>query len=92
MTLLRYRELAAFAQFGSDLDKSTKEQLDRGVRMVETLKQAQYSPLKVDEQILVIYTAVRGFLSDIPVNQVVNFQRVLEIYEFKSPRNWTDNY
>jgi len=73
--LAQYRELAAFAQFGSDLDKSTKEQLDRGVRMVETLKQAQYSPLKVDEQILVIYTAVRGFLSDIPVNQVVNFQR-----------------
>ena len=75
LDLAQYRELAAFAQFGSDLDKSTKEQLDRGVRMVETLKQAQYSPLKVDEQILVIYTAVRGFLSDIPVNQVVNFQR-----------------
>lgn len=75
LDLAQYRELAAFAQFGSDLDKSTKEQLDRGIRMVETLKQAQYSPLKVDEQILVIYTAVRGFLSDIPVNQVVNFQR-----------------
>ena len=75
LDLAQYRELAAFAQFGSDLDKSTKEQLDHGVRMVETLKQAQYSPLKVDEQILVIYTAVRGFLSDIPVNQVVNFQR-----------------
>ena len=75
LDLAQYRELAAFAQFGSDLDKSTKEQLDRGVRMVETLKHAQYSPLKVDEQILVIYTAVRGFLSDIPVNQVVNFQR-----------------
>lgn len=75
LDLAQYRELAAFAQFGSDLDKSTKEQLDRGVRMVETLKQAQYSPLKVDEQILVIYTAVRGFLSNIPVNQVVNFQR-----------------
>lgn len=75
LDLAQYRELAAFAQFGSDLDKSTKEQLDRGVRMVETLKQAQYSALKVDEQILVIYTAVRGFLSDIPVNQVVNFQR-----------------
>lgn len=75
LDLAQYRELAAFAQFGSDLDKSTKEQLDRGVRMVETLKQAQYSPLKVDEQILVIYTAVRGFLSDIPVNQVVSFQR-----------------
>ena len=54
LDLAQYRELAAFAQFGSDLDKSTKEQLDRGVRMVETLKQAQYSPLKVDEQILVI--------------------------------------
>ena len=63
LDLAQYRELAAFAQFGSDLDKSTKEQLDRGVRMVETLKQAQYSPLKVDEQILVIYTAVRGFKS-----------------------------
>lgn len=75
LDLAQYRELAAFAQFGSDLDKSTKEQLDRGVRMVETLKQAQYSPLKVEEQILVIYTAVRGFLSDIPVEQVVNFQR-----------------
>ena len=50
LDLAQYRELAAFAQFGSDLDKSTKEQLDRGVRMVETLKQAQYSPLKVDEQ------------------------------------------
>lgn len=75
LDLAQYRELAAFAQFGSDLDKSTKEQLDRGVRIVETLKQAQYSPLRVDEQILVIYTAVRGFLSDIPVNQVVNFQR-----------------
>ena len=75
LDLAQYRELAAFAQFGSDLDKSTKEQLDRGVSMVETLKQAQYSPLRVDEQILVIYTAVRGFLSDIPVNQVVNFQR-----------------
>ena len=92
LDLAQYRELAAFAQFGSNLDKSTKEQLDRGVRMVQTLKQAQYSPLKVDEQILVIYTAVRGFLSDIPVNQVVNFQRdFFEIHEFKSPRNWTDN-
>lgn len=75
LDLAQYRELAAFAQFGSDLDKATKEQLDRGVRMVETLKQPQYSPLSVQEQILVIYTAVRGFLTDIPVNQVVNFQR-----------------
>ncbi len=74
LDLAQYRELAAFAQFGSDLDKDTKEQLDRGVRMVETLKQPQYSPLNVEEQILIIYTAVRGFLADIPVDQVVKFQ------------------
>ena len=71
--LAQYRELAAFAQFGSDLDKATKAQLDRGARMVETLKQAQYSPLSVAEQVLVIFTAVRGHLADIPVGKVVTF-------------------
>jgi F-type H+/Na+-transporting ATPase subunit alpha len=75
LDLAQYRELAAFAQFGSDLDKATKEQLDRGSRMVETLKQAQYTPLLVQDQVLVIYTAVRGFLTDIPVDQVVRFQK-----------------
>lgn len=75
LDLAQYRELAAFSQFGSDLDKATKDQLDRGARMVETLKQAQYSPLVVQDQVLVIYTAVRGFLSDIPVDKVVTFQR-----------------
>lgn len=75
LDLAQYRELAAFAQFGSDLDKATKDQLDRGARMVETLKQAQYSPLVVQDQVLIIYTAVRGFLSDIPVDKVVTFQR-----------------
>ena len=74
LDLAQYRELAAFAQFGSDLDKATKEQLDRGARMVETLKQAQYSPLSVQEQVLVIYTAVHGHLADIPVEKVVTFQ------------------
>ena len=73
LDLAQYRELAAFAQFGSDLDKATKAQLDRGARMVETLKQAQYSPLSVAEQVLVIFTAVRGHLADIPVNKVVTF-------------------
>ncbi|WP_298759101.1 F0F1 ATP synthase subunit alpha [uncultured Campylobacter sp.] len=73
LDLAQYRELAAFAQFGSDLDKATKAQLDRGARMVETLKQAQYSPLSVAEQVLVIFTAVRGHLTDIPVNKVVTF-------------------
>ncbi len=65
LDLAQYRELAAFSQFASDLDKATKAQLDRGARMVETLKQAQYSPLLVEEQVMVIYTAVRGFLADI---------------------------
>ena len=74
LDLAQYRELAAFAQFGSDLDKATKAQLDRGARMVETLKQSQYSPLAVEDQVLTIFTAVKGFLTDIPVNKVVTFQ------------------
>jgi F-type H+-transporting ATPase subunit alpha len=55
------------------LDKATKAQLDRGARMVETLKQSQYSPLAVEDQVLTIYTAVKGFLADIPVDKVVTF-------------------
>ena len=74
LDLAQYRELAAFSQFASDLDKATKAQLDRGARMVETLKQAQYSPLFVQDQVMVIYTAVKGFLTDIPVERVVEFQ------------------
>ena len=74
LDLAQYRELAAFSQFGSDLDKATKDQLDRGARMVETLKQNQYSPLDVAEQVLVIYTAVRGFLADVAVDKVTAFQ------------------
>lgn len=75
LDLAQYRELAAFSQFASDLDASTKAQLDRGARMVETLKQAQYAPLLVQDQVLVVYTAVRGFLSDVPVEHVVRFQQ-----------------
>lgn len=73
LDLAQYRELAAFAQFGSDLDKATKDQLDKGARMVETLKQPQYSPLPVQDQVLSIFAAVNGFLSDIPVDEVVSF-------------------
>ncbi len=74
LDLAQYRELAAFAQFGSDLDKDTKAQLDRGARMVETLKQPQYSPLVVEDQVVVIYLAVNGYLADVPAQQVVKFQ------------------
>lgn len=75
LDLAQYRELAAFSQFASDLDKETKAQLDRGARMVETLKQAQYSPLLVQDQVMIIYTAVKGYLVDIPVEKVVEFQK-----------------
>ena len=74
LDLAQYRELAAFSQFASDLDKETMAQLDRGIRMVETLKQPQYSPLLVQEQVMVIYTAAKGYLVDIPVEKVVEFQ------------------
>ncbi len=80
LDLAQYRELAAFAQFGSDLDKSTKAQLDRGIRMVETLKQPQYSPMAVEDQVVSIFAAVKGFLMDIPVEKVVDFQKGLISY------------
>ena len=74
LDLAQYRELAAFSQFASDLDKEAKAQRDRGSRMVETLKQPQYSPLLGQEQVMVIYTAAKGYLVDIPVEKVVEFQ------------------
>ncbi len=70
LDLAQYRELAAFSQFGSDLDKATKATLDRGVRTVEILKQPQYSPMPVEEQILSIFFATHGYLADTPVAEV----------------------
>lgn len=75
LDLAQYRELAAFAQFGSDLDKATKAQIDRGQRTTEILKQAQYSPLVVEEQVMVIYTAVNGYLDDLAVDDVTKFEQ-----------------
>jgi F-type H+-transporting ATPase subunit alpha len=74
LDLAQYRELAAFAQFGSDLDKATKAQLDRGSRTMEVLKQPQYSPMSVEEQVLVIYTAVNGYIDDVPLEEVTKFE------------------
>jgi F-type H+-transporting ATPase subunit alpha len=65
--------MAAFAQFASDLDASTKQLLDRGARLVEILKQGQYSPLTVSEQVVSIYAGVRGYLDKVSVNDVVRF-------------------
>ena len=70
LELAQYRELAAFAQFGSDLDKATQSQLNRGQRLVEMLKQNQFSPLPFSKQILIIFAGTSGFLDDMPVEQV----------------------
>jgi F-type H+-transporting ATPase subunit alpha len=75
--LAQYREMAAFAQFGSDLDATTQRLLARGARLTELLKQPQFSPLKVEEQVAVIYAGVNGFLDPIPVNRVSAFEQGL---------------
>jgi F-type H+-transporting ATPase subunit alpha len=80
LELAQYRELAAFAQFGSDLDKATQAQLNRGQRLVELLKQNQFSPLPFSKQILIIFAGTGGFLDDLPVNQVRDFEK--DLYEY----------
>ncbi|HXX75247.1 MAG TPA: F0F1 ATP synthase subunit alpha [Nitrospiraceae bacterium] len=74
LDLAQYREMAAFAQFGSELDKATQRQLARGVRMVELLKQGQYKPMPVADQVLSIYAGVNGFLDDVEVDKVQQFE------------------
>ncbi len=74
LDLAQYREMAAFAQFGSELDKATQAQLARGARMVELLKQEQYKPMPVADQVLSIFAGVNGFLDDVPVNKVREFE------------------
>ncbi len=80
LDLAQYRELAAFAQFGSDLDKATQAKLNRGARLVELLKQPQYQPLSVQEQVASMYAATRGFMDDVPVAAVGKFES--EFLEF----------
>jgi F-type H+/Na+-transporting ATPase subunit alpha len=77
LDLAQYRELAAFAQFGSDLDKATLAQLNRGQRMVELLKQDQYVPMLVEQQILVIFAGTNGYVDEVPVNAVKKFEQEL---------------
>ena len=74
LDLAQYRELAAFAQFGSDLDKATMARLNRGEKVQEILKQGQYEPFPVEEQVVSIYTGVNGWLDDIPTDRVKAFE------------------
>jgi F-type H+-transporting ATPase subunit alpha len=85
LDLAQYRELAAFAQFGSDLDKSTQAQLNRGARLVEILKQPQYEPLPVDRQVSIIFAGTNGYLDNIAVSDVRAFE--IELYKFIENRH-----
>jgi F-type H+-transporting ATPase subunit alpha len=78
--LAQYRELAAFAQFASDLDEATRKQLDRGARVTELLKQAQYSPQPISLMAATLYSVNKGYLDDIEVNQVLHFEAGLHHY------------
>ena len=77
LELAQYREMAAFAQFGSDLDLATQKLLNRGSKLTELLKQDQYSPLKVEEQVVSIFSGVKGFLDDVELNQIKSFENKL---------------
>jgi F-type H+-transporting ATPase subunit alpha len=75
LDLAQYREMAAFAQFGSDLDKTTQAQLARGARMTELLKQDQYKPMNVADQVLIIFVGVNGFVDDVPISKILQFEK-----------------
>ncbi len=91
LELAQYRALAAFAQFGSDLDKATQQQLARGARLTELLKQGQYAPLAVEKQVVILYAATNGYVDNIPVEALSRYER--ELYSFidsKHPQVWTE--
>jgi len=80
LDLAQYREMAAFAQFGSDLDKATQMQLARGERLVEILKQAQYQPLPFEKQVLIIFAANNGFIDEYPVGSLKRYEQELNAF------------
>lgn len=100
LDLAQFRELEAFSQFGSDLDESTKKQLERGKRAVEVLKQLQYSPIKVEHQVVVMYALTKGFMDDVPLTKIKEFEGGLIDYaennaktfykEVKEKKMWGD--
>mgnify|MGYP001186835338 CR=1 FL=1 len=86
LELAQYREMAAFAQFGSDLDAATQKLLNRGSKLTELLKQNQYSPLTVAEQVISVFTGVKGYLDDIELNEIKNFETAI-LEKIKSEKN-----
>jgi F-type H+/Na+-transporting ATPase subunit alpha len=91
LDLAQYRELEAFAQFGSDLDKSTQAQLNRGMRMVELLKQPQYKPMGAEHEVLSLFAGARGFLDKHPVSSVQDYEKqMLEYVDSKYPEIVTE--
>lgn len=80
LELAQYRELASFAQFGSELDESTRNTLDQGVRILEVLKQPQYSPVPVEHQVVILYSVMNGYLSDVPVERIKDFEEEFMLY------------
>jgi F-type H+-transporting ATPase subunit alpha len=85
LDLAQYRELAAFAQFGSDLDKATQAQLNRGRRLVEILKQPQYQPLAVEKQVVIVYAATKGFLDSVAIEDVRRYEE--DVYRYLESRH-----
>ena len=91
LELAQYREMAAFAQFGSDLDQATQRQLNRGARLVELLKQGQYQPLPVEKQILIIFAGTNGFVDELPLNALKKYEMELNSFiESKHPDIFAD--
>jgi F-type H+-transporting ATPase subunit alpha len=91
LELAQYRELAAFAQFGSDLDKATQQQLARGARMTELLKQGQFVPLPVEKQVLILFAVTNGFTDALPVESLGRYERELYAYtDARQPAVWAE--
>ena len=85
LELAQYREMAAFAQFGSDLDASTQQLLNRGAKLTELLKQDQYSPMTVAEQVVSVFTGVKGYLDDVDLGKIKKFEKDI-IQKIKSEK------
>ena len=90
LALAQYRELAAFAQFASDLDEATRKQLDRGRMFTELMKQAQYAPLSISDMAVSLLAANKGYLDDVPVNKVLSFESALHSFMKSKYKNLLD--